>query len=159
MTAFAYYLVKMILCSGVLFLYYQVALRNRLFHQWNRFYLLVSVFLSLLLPLVRFTVFESDTEQSNALDLLRSLQNADHRMKEFIVSSNKGLSQEQWLFMLYGLVSFSLLVLFSLSLVRIFKIIRTHPHHHIKHTRLIETDVQGTPFSFFHFIFWNRQLS
>lgn len=159
MTAFAYYIAKMILCSGMLYCYYQVALRNRLFHQWNRFYLLASVSLSLLLPLVRFTVFESDTEQSNALDLLRSLQNVDHQMEAFIVVSKRGLSQEQWLFILYGLVSFFLLILFSRSLARIWKIIRTHRHQRINQTILVETDVPGTPFSFFRYIFWNNQLN
>jgi hypothetical protein len=159
MTAFAYYLVKVILCSGVLFLYYQVALRNRLFHQWNRFYLLASVFLSLCLPLVRFTIFESNAEQISALDLLRSFQYADHRMEAFIVVSNKGLSEEQWLVILYGLVSFFLLGMFSFSLARIWKIIRTYPHQRISNITLIETDVQGTPFTFFCYVFWNKQLS
>lgn len=46
MEAFAYF-GKTILCSGILFAYYHLALRNRTFHQYNRWFLLFSVVLSL----------------------------------------------------------------------------------------------------------------
>jgi hypothetical protein len=39
MIAFAYYLLKVIICSGILYGYYLLALRNRIFHHWNRYYL------------------------------------------------------------------------------------------------------------------------
>jgi hypothetical protein len=50
------YAAKVVLCSGVLFGYYCLALRNRTFHQWNRFYLLASVLFSLTAPLLKISV-------------------------------------------------------------------------------------------------------
>ena len=38
MAAIIFYLFKMIVCSGVMLLYYFLFLRNKRFHQFNRFY-------------------------------------------------------------------------------------------------------------------------
>ena len=159
MTALAYYLLKVILCSGVLFLYYQLLLRNRLFHEWNRFYLLFSVLVSLVVPLFQFTVWHQQEVQSNAWDLLRSLQQADHRMQEFIVVSNQGLSQDEWLLLAYSLVSLCFLFAFLFALRKLQSIIRRHSYQQLDRVRLIQTELPGTPFSFFRYIFWNRGLS
>ena len=53
MIAFAYFLLKSTLCAGVLYGYYLLALRNHVFHHWNRYYLLATVALSLTLPVVK----------------------------------------------------------------------------------------------------------
>ena len=47
------YLIKSILISGLLLLYYLGVLRNRKLHSFNRFYLLSTLLASLVLPLVR----------------------------------------------------------------------------------------------------------
>lgn len=159
MTAFLFYLLKVMLCSGVLFLYYHLALRNKAFHQWNRFYLLATVVLSLLLPLCRFTFLHTDTDPNDALALLRSLQRADETLEEFVLVSNNGLSQEQWFYVGYGLVCSVLLFSFLFSLFRIIRLVRTHTCRTLNLITLVDTDVAGTPFSFFHFVFWNRKLS
>ena len=54
--AFFDYLLTMFLCSGILFLYYLLALRNRQHHQWNRFYLLAAVVISIAVPFLEFTI-------------------------------------------------------------------------------------------------------
>jgi hypothetical protein len=46
------YLVKMLLCSGILFTYYRIALYNEKFHQWNRFYLIAALMLSVIVPFI-----------------------------------------------------------------------------------------------------------
>ena len=54
------YLLKVILCSGILFGYYYLFLRNKRFHHYNRFYLLAALGLSMVLPLIRIHVSEDD---------------------------------------------------------------------------------------------------
>ena len=51
------YLLKTILVSGILLAYYWVALRDKKFHYYNRFYLLSSSILSLVVPLLNFDWF------------------------------------------------------------------------------------------------------
>ena len=44
---------KMMLCSGVMFLYYQLFLKEKTFHHYNRFYLLLTMVFSVFLPLLK----------------------------------------------------------------------------------------------------------
>ena len=75
--AAAYYLSKLILCSGLLFLYYQLALKNKLFHAWNRFYLLGAVILSLLIPLWQLPLIHVEEKSAKAIQLLTVIHSAD----------------------------------------------------------------------------------
>ena len=51
------YVLKMFFCSGLLLAYYYIALRNKAFHNYNRFYILAAFFLSVTLPLMQLNVF------------------------------------------------------------------------------------------------------
>ena len=46
------FILKAILVSGILLVYYWISLRNTKFHYYNRFYLVATVALSLILPLL-----------------------------------------------------------------------------------------------------------
>lgn len=48
------YIVKVLICSGVLYGYYELALKNSTLHRWNRVFLLLAPVFSLVLPLVQF---------------------------------------------------------------------------------------------------------
>ena len=83
MIAFAFYLLKVIICSGILFLYYHLALRNKLFHQWNRFYLLAAVIISLVVPAAEITIAHLNAEEApKTIQLLQVLQSADGYLEE-----------------------------------------------------------------------------
>src|SRR4051812_14694175 len=66
------YGLKMLLCAAVLFGYYRLALYNERFHRWNRFYLLVSLCLSVVVPLVHIPV-AVETTNTTIADLLAGL--------------------------------------------------------------------------------------
>ncbi|MCE7042391.1 M56 family metallopeptidase [Dyadobacter sp. CY312] len=46
------YIIKSILCSGVLLMFYHLFLQKEKMHHFNRFYLLISIILSLVIPLI-----------------------------------------------------------------------------------------------------------
>lgn len=48
------YILKVLICSGVLFGYYALALKNSTLHRWNRVFLLLAPVISLVLPLIQF---------------------------------------------------------------------------------------------------------
>ncbi len=50
------YLIKMLVCSGVLYGYYALALKNNPFHRWNRGYLLLATVIAILLPFLQFSL-------------------------------------------------------------------------------------------------------
>jgi len=160
MIAFAYYLLKVIICSGVLFLYYHIALRNKLFHQWNRFYLLISILVSLVAPVIQISVMHFTSEDPNkALQILQVFQSADGYLEEVTIRGHREISTAQWLLMAYITTSTFLFIYLLFSLRKIFSIVRSHSVQWLDKIRFINTRAKGTPFSFFNFIFWNEDIN
>ena len=67
MRAIAFYFLQVILSSGILYGYYHFFLRNGRFHQYNRFYLLVTTLLSLLIPFFQIDIYFSSSQQIPAV--------------------------------------------------------------------------------------------
>jgi TonB-dependent SusC/RagA subfamily outer membrane receptor len=155
MIAIAYYLLKVILCSGILFSYYHLVLRNKAFHQWNRFYLLGAVVVSLTVPLIKFTVEQTP---DTAPFLFTTTQSADVFVLH-IQKSSPSITAEQWIMIAYAVVSLGILMLLLRSLITIHKIIKQHQVHIIDNIRFVDTEVKGTPFSFLQYIFWNHAIN
>lgn len=154
MIALASYLLKVIICSGVLFTYYHLVLRNKLFHQWNRFYLLAAVLLSLVAPAV-----ELQINQPEPLPVMYAVQSANLYLDAVVERSQTTFTTDQWLMIAYAVVSLTLLSLLIISLYKLYRIIRSHTISDVNEIKFISTDVSGTPFSFFQFIFWNKEIS
>ncbi|MGV3529188.1 MAG: M56 family metallopeptidase [Flavisolibacter sp.] len=155
MTLLASYLVKVIACSGILFLYYHVALRNKVFHQWNRFYLLAATFLSIVIPVVEVQISNSGDD----VVFLNAVQAPNIYLDTVVVKNQPAFSPENWIVPGYVFVSVVLLSLLLYSLFRLRQIIRANPVQKVDNIKFINTAEQGTPFSFFKFIFWNREIN
>jgi TonB-dependent SusC/RagA subfamily outer membrane receptor len=160
MVTIAWYLLKVIICSGVLVGYYWLFLRNRVFHQYNRFYLLAAVLLSITLPLVKINFWEqSTTSQPAFLYALQTLSRSDAYLDEVVITvnqSNWGITD--WASVLYVLISlfFFMPVLYSLYMVII--LLKKNPQQQLGDIAFINTNAKGTPFSFFKYIFWNYNI-
>lgn len=146
------YFGKIILCSGVMFLYYQLSLKDRTFHHYNRFYLLSAMLVSLLLPLVR--VEDFTIEVSNDLYLLinrvqnfNAVKNTDHDYIyiEIVLSA-------------LGLVSLCLLgrLLYGILKIRAFK--SRFSRESFDGINFYRTDLHEAPFSFFRNLFWKNSI-
>jgi len=79
MITVAWYLLKVIICSGILYGYYYLALRNKIFHGWNRFYLLASILLALAVPLMKINIFQRPGEDKGSI--VRILQTINPLLK------------------------------------------------------------------------------
>ena len=77
MLTFAWYLLKVMLCSGIMFGYYLLGLRNKKFHVYNRFYLLASVILSWIIPILKFDFWNETEGQPQIVKLLTVVANGD----------------------------------------------------------------------------------
>lgn len=154
------YLIKMIVCSAVLFGYYWFALRNKIYHQYNRFYLLASVLISLMIPFAQFNfIHYSDEAANNTIRLLKVVSSGNEYLDEIIVSSKQQtLDGTQLALLAYILVSIVLLGAMLNAVLHIFKLYKANSHETIQNIRVINTTAKGTPFSFFNFIFWNTHI-
>lgn len=161
MQPFAYYLLKLVICSAVLFGYYWLFLRNKAFHEYNRFYLLGIIVLSLSLPLLKINITQNTGEpKTNVIRMLQVVTTGDEYMGNAIMhSSQETYSPVQFLPLAYALVSLVFLLLFIRMLVRIRRLMQAYTGVSIEHIHFVNTDHEkGTPFSFFRYIFWNDAI-
>lgn len=157
MIALAIYLLKVSACSGLLYGYYYLALRNRVFHQYNRFYLLAAVLLSILLPFVPMPAFYEVKSTASPIPLYT------------ILSTNGGetalpgkslfsLSWEQAALVVYSLISLAMLVWMFAGLFQIRRLFKQAPATKLGTIAFVPTVHASAPFSFFNWLFWKKDL-
>lgn len=149
------YLIKLILISAVLYGYYLLMLRNKKFHQYNRFYLLSVIFLPLILPFLPFDFTVGSGNGSVPVIIKR-----DMVMETIVVNLHPEFwNAEKILWFAYLTVAGLLSLLFLASLYRIHTIKRKGNTYLYRGGLIVETTVKGTPFSFFRYIFWNPEIN
>ena len=161
MLPFAYFLLKVTICSAVLFCYYWFFLRNKIFHAYNRFYMLAIVALSLALPLCRINIFhKAETPKTNVIKMLQVITIGDEYMDDVMITTEKkDLSFADLAPLLYLTVSIVFLIMLCQMLLHIRSLKRQNENRLINDIHFINTDNdKGTPFSFFKYIFWNNDI-
>ena len=141
----------MILVSAVMSAYYLLFLRDKTFHHYNRFYLLGTMVLSLLLPLLKVEYFTIETD-SRILLLLNQFNQSS--------AQEVGNSFNFWNFgaLILGIVSFFLLAKLTLGLVKIHQLKKEFPKESIKGITFYNTNLHDAPFSFFRNLFWKKSI-
>lgn len=158
MIAISWYLLKVLICSGILCGYYFLALRNKAFHRWNRFYLLASVVISLLIPVIKLDIFQNEDSKGTVVQVLQTISYGDEAVIEYSKNNSFQLSSQNLAEGAYLLISMILLSIFLISLVKIIRLRRKYPETKIEDISFINTEARGTPFSFFKSIFWNKAI-
>lgn len=151
------YLLKMIGYSGVLLLYYHLFLRDKQYHQYNRYYLLCTVVLSLLLPLIQIPVFWNGTSSEAPL-YVQTIQFTTVGTIGHGEPIGSALSGNSLLLIAYLLISVALLFPVIRSVKKILGIRRQYPSVKLHNINFYETEEKAAPFSFFRNIFWNKKI-
>lgn len=160
MKSLLFYLLQVVIVSGILYAYYHVALRNKKFHQYNRFYILAAALASILIPFLNIPVYFTNGDTSSAW--LYSLQNLSGR-QTVIITLEEGAAentfnwQSLW-YALYAVIGLLGLARVLLSIRKLKKLMRVHPTEQLNGIRFINTAEPGTPFSFFRWLFWNNKI-
>ena len=145
------YFGKMILVSAVMSAYYLLFLRDKTFHHYNRFYLLGTMVLSLLLPLLKVEYFTIETDSRILLLLNQFNQNSAQEVEN---------SFNFWDFgaLILGIVSIYLLAKLTLGLVKIHQLKKEFPKESIEGITFYNTNLHDAPFSFFRNLFWKKSI-
>lgn len=153
------YMLKVALCSALLYGYYLAVLKNRQFHYYNRFYLLAVFLISWIIPLIEIELkpFQGATTPVS-YQLVEVIADNNSSFEGMIVDDQSYFNWHWILPFLLGMVSFVVLTGVVRSLFRIFYLIRRNPVNRLKDLNLVMTDAKGTPYSFFSYIFWNRNI-
>ncbi|AZB22332.1 hypothetical protein EG338_09755 [Kaistella haifensis] len=152
MEALLIYFGKVFLASGVLFLYYQLFLKDKTFHHYNRFYLLGVLMLSMILPFFKISYFTIEVNTDIYL-LYSKLQN---------FNSTKTLSHDftysQLIACLIGLVSVFCLGKLFYGIFKIQQLKKEFPQEHFEGISFYQTNLSEAPFSFFKNLFWKDSI-
>ena len=118
------YFAKMILCSAVMFAYYLLFLKDKTFHHYNRFYLLFSVVISMILPLVKVSFFTIETNKN--LHLLLSGFNQNQSQ-----TTNYDITIYSIFYTIIGVVSVTFLIKLFMGILKINSIKKKFPKEDI----------------------------
>ena len=145
------YFGKMILVSAVMSVYYLLFLRDKTFHHYNRFYLLGTMVLSLLLPLLKVEYFTIETDSRILLLLNQFNQNPVQRIENTFSLWDFGT-------LVLGIISFFLLAQLILGLMKIHQLKKEFPKESIEGISFYNTNLHDAPFSFFRNLFWKKSI-
>lgn len=157
MESLYWYIFKMLIISGILCGYYFLALKDKAIHKWNRFYLLSTVFLSLLLPLITIPIYQSIDQTGTMIRVLQSFT----MQEEIVITAGGGYSwwnAEGLMLMVYSIITFIFIVTLVSSIIKIYRIRKEGPCKEVRGIHFISTSIKGTPFSFFNAVFWNPAI-
>jgi beta-lactamase regulating signal transducer with metallopeptidase domain len=148
------YLIKSSVISGIFYTYYLLALRNKKFHTYNRFYLLAAVAISLLAPLISIKIYQVQPAAPTPLISLMHVINGSSLDK----TNNVPVTAELIVAIIFSLVSFSLLTVMLYKIAWIYRIKRAGIKTRKGHFNLIETNARQAPFSFLNNLFWRAGM-
>ena len=164
MKAILYYLIQVIVASGIFYAYYHFALRNKKFHHYNRFYLLLATVISIIIPFLNIPVYlsQAETDSSFVIQSLTSFtisgadnptinQQQKHSLQTF-------LRLENIIYLFYSLVAAIIFSRIIFSLLKIRRLINNNTIEQLDAIKFVNTTEPGTPFSFFRWLFWNKKI-
>lgn len=163
MPGIVYYLLQVIICSGILYGYYHFILRNKKFHQYNRFYLIGTVVISVAVPFIQIPVYFSEAQSSSSV-VLQTLASISYNNEEIEQASNVipvASNPFNWymlIYIFYGFIALLLITKMLFSLYKLKRIISKNKVEQIGDIHFINTDEPGTPFSFFRWLFWDKKI-
>ena len=165
MRAILFYFLQVLMASGILYGYYHFFLRNKAFHQYNRFYLLASVFISLLIPFLQIPVYfnGSDSQSAVVLQRLQQMSMGGFEQGDGVpintTTEHTGLNWTSIMFAIYISVALLFFMRIALSIVKIRNLRRHNPTEKLGDIEFVSTEEPGTPFSFFRWLFWDRKIT
>jgi hypothetical protein len=161
MLTIAYYFLQVVLCSGMMMGYYWLVLRNKRFHQYNRFYLLAAALLSWIVPLIKITWSQPVviSEQPQVMQFLSVVADNNSQIEQTI--HTQPVSQWSRELLVTGIYFGVAAILFFgmvQAFTKLYRLLRDHSCKNVGDIYLVLTQAKGTPFSFFRYIFWNEEI-
>lgn len=152
------YILKVIICSGIFLAYYLLALRNKNFHPYNRFYLLSTAVISAFLPLLHISMFDFSSDNAQMLALFQALGSG--QLPDVVVgNAPQSFDWEKICLFASLLVTLILLVLITIRIARIFHLKNRFPRKTVDNINFINTNIEQAPFSFWNNLFWRKDIA
>lgn len=161
------FLLKMVICTGLLLAVYILFLEKERMHRFKRFYLLFSLLFAMAIPLLTVEVpavlafvAEKPAQQQAVTSL--TVQYTEVTYQQVAATTNpvieqpKPITKEDVLLYLYITISTILLVRYMLNLLHLALVIRRNKTIKLKNATLVLVADKIVPHSFLHYIFVNK---
>lgn len=158
MLSTAYYFLQVIFCSAVMMGYYWLVLRDKKFHQYNRFYLLSVLLCSWIIPLIKIQFTKPVSSGVQVINFLSIVADNNAEIDANLAKNSYQFTWEGFAIASYFLIAAIMLGVLLVGLVRLYQLLKKHSCKNVGDVYLILTQVKGTPFSFFRYIFWNEAI-
>jgi TonB-dependent SusC/RagA subfamily outer membrane receptor len=136
-----------------------MVLRNKRFHQYNRYYLLFVGLFSWLIPLIKIQLIKPvGSEQTQLIQLVNIVADNNSEFEQIILQKGFAINWDLLAVITYALISTFFLITFLAALVKVYQLLKKNSYKNIGDVYLILTNAKGTPFSFFKYIFWNEAV-
>ena len=148
----AVYFLKVIICSGIMFLYYQFALKDKTFHHYNRFYLLLLVVVSMILPLLKIEYFTIELSDKVFVILNKFQTFADSK------NTNEEINYLKYINIAVCGVAFLFLMKFFFGIFKIIQFKNKFKKENFEGINFYQTNLAEAPFSYFKNLFWKNTI-
>ena len=148
------YILKTILISSVFIAYYWIALRDKKFHYYNRFYLLTASVMSFIIPLLKLNWYSVEKPV---------LYSSNEIVQYFLPLSSNNINLEfnwaDYVLCLAVIITISLLILLIINVLKIQFLKSKSEVTEMEGFDFINTDEDNAPFSFLNNLFWKQSIS
>lgn len=155
------YILKVTLCWAAFYLIYHLLLRRETFFRLNRWYLLGTALLSLVLPYLHLQFFAEAPAAAPVVIYLQPITIGVEQLETVIISaSNEAAVFDYWQLLGWVYLAGVALALcrFGYGLFKIFKLYRAGEKEVHGSYRYIATPMSHVPFSFFKNLFWSKEF-
>lgn len=153
MTHFILYQLKFTLSLIIFYSFYRLFLQKETFFILNRIYLLSSILFAALIPLISITI--TDNSGTVPLIMLNTINIGELGIEEVIM---KKLSLPEISIIIYLVITAVFFILFLAKILYFVFLFKKYPKNHEQKRIIILTDKKGSPFSFFNYVFINKEL-
>ncbi|SEI74675.1 Signal transducer regulating beta-lactamase production, contains metallopeptidase domain [Dyadobacter koreensis] len=146
------YIIKFVICSGILLLFYHQLLEKENTYRFNRFYLLFSIMFSLAIPLISVKTVQNDAIAQVYKQVPIEVLDKPEKSTAFVPEENSVKSTD-WLVLVYSLVAAFLLARFIRNLYSV--LIKKHRNEivHYRKAKFILLSENAVTYTFFNYVF------
>lgn len=152
------YIFKAVLYSALLSGYYWLFLRNKRLHTFNRFYLLVAIAASLLLPLLHFSMPGMQLPKSATVYTLLDVVSTGEEENTTTAKAASSFSWQMVVAIGYTLACTATAFMLVSRIIWLFRLKAKGTQSQQNGYTLVYTDNNKAPFSFFRFLFWKSEV-
>jgi murein DD-endopeptidase MepM/ murein hydrolase activator NlpD len=155
MNQFFIYIIESAVSVSVFYLFYELFLKRDTWFRFNRYFLLLGLIFSLILPVLDFSASSIVVNSQNQFEF-NEYMNIGSRVSSFEEQTVEAISNPNYILLFYLFVGSLFFVRFINQLLNIFKTVSANEIINYRNKKLVLLNNDSSPFSFFNYIFINK---